>query len=319
MALSCRDPYGGEHTLLMNAAYTVRNYTPADLQPYVRLRNAYAEVSADKGYLTARAVQGLLARPGYDPAKQLFVAEGPGGIVAYLDVISEPRIGRAILEGYVAPGSREHGLASAMCRPAAARASGDGARALHVLVREDNAPAQAAMKEWGFSVVHRALELELDLPCLPPAVQTSLPVRALHPEEAAVLADLQNRCFAGSWGFSPNEPEDISHEIEAGDAAAGIRIAMDGGRPAAYCWTTVQRDSSGASWGRISMIGVDPAYQGRGLGRQLLITGLRFLKERGLSTVRLTVLCDNTPARALYETVGFRVRYASLWHERRLD
>jgi ribosomal-protein-alanine N-acetyltransferase len=51
----------------------------------------------------------------------------------------------------------------------------------------------------------------------------------------------------------------------------------------------------------IHTIGVDPAYQGRGIGRRLLDDVL----ERADGTVFLEVRTDNTPAITLYESVGF--------------
>jgi [ribosomal protein S18]-alanine N-acetyltransferase len=63
----------------------------------------------------------------------------------------------------------------------------------------------------------------------------------------------------------------------------------------------------------IHTIGVDPAFQGRGIGRALL-RGLLEVADSVGATVFLEVRTDNEPARALYEsegfaTVGLRRRY----------
>ena len=52
----------------------------------------------------------------------------------------------------------------------------------------------------------------------------------------------------------------------------------------------------------IHTIGVDPAYQGRGIGRAMLD---RLLQIAGTDTVYLEVRTDNAPAIGLYESVGF--------------
>jgi [ribosomal protein S18]-alanine N-acetyltransferase len=52
----------------------------------------------------------------------------------------------------------------------------------------------------------------------------------------------------------------------------------------------------------IHTIGVDPAYQGRGIGRQLLDRMLDFASG---GPVFLEVRTDNGPAIALYESAGF--------------
>jgi ribosomal-protein-alanine N-acetyltransferase len=52
----------------------------------------------------------------------------------------------------------------------------------------------------------------------------------------------------------------------------------------------------------IHTVGVDAAYQGQGLGRQLLTALLEYANG---GTVFLEVRTDNGPAIALYESVGF--------------
>jgi ribosomal-protein-alanine N-acetyltransferase len=52
----------------------------------------------------------------------------------------------------------------------------------------------------------------------------------------------------------------------------------------------------------IHTIGVDPAYQGRGIGRRMLDALLTIAAD---SVVHLEVRTDNAPAIALYRSVGF--------------
>ncbi|UQX12980.1 ribosomal protein S18-alanine N-acetyltransferase [Candidatus Mycobacterium methanotrophicum] len=52
----------------------------------------------------------------------------------------------------------------------------------------------------------------------------------------------------------------------------------------------------------VHTIGVDPAYQGRGVGRRLLDELLKFAAG---AVVHLEVRTDNAPAIALYRSVGF--------------
>ena len=52
----------------------------------------------------------------------------------------------------------------------------------------------------------------------------------------------------------------------------------------------------------IHTIGVDPGYQGQGIGRQLLV---RLLEFGGDGDIFLEVRTDNTAAIALYESEGF--------------
>lgn len=63
------------------------------------------------------------------------------------------------------------------------------------------------------------------------------------------------------------------------------------------------RDDHGV--GHIGAMWVAPAARGRGLGAALLDAGLRFLEERGVTVVELSVTETNTGAMALYRSRGF--------------
>jgi ribosomal protein S18 acetylase RimI-like enzyme len=54
-------------------------------------------------------------------------------------------------------------------------------------------------------------------------------------------------------------------------------------------------------------LGVDPAYQGRGVGQALLEAAAAEARARGARKLSLRVLGRNTTARRLYERCGFRV------------
>lgn len=56
---------------------------------------------------------------------------------------------------------------------------------------------------------------------------------------------------------------------------------------------------------RILSLAIDPDWQRRGVGRQLLLAGLRRLRAQGRGFVRLEVRPDNAAARHLYDEMGF--------------
>lgn len=57
--------------------------------------------------------------------------------------------------------------------------------------------------------------------------------------------------------------------------------------------------------GEVYVVGVDPAYQGLGLGRAVTVLGLQHLLESGLTEAFLYVDADNTAAVKTYSRLGF--------------
>ena len=75
-------------------------------------------------------------------------------------------------------------------------------------------------------------------------------------------------------------------------------------RIAAFHWTKVEH-SGGTPTGEVYVVGVDPDYQGRGLGRAVTLLGLQHLKAVGMETANLYVDGDNAAAIATYGRLGF--------------
>jgi len=56
-------------------------------------------------------------------------------------------------------------------------------------------------------------------------------------------------------------------------------------------------------------VAVHPSQRGKGLGRQVMAAGESWAAERGARVMVLQVLGTNTPARVLYERLGFAEKY----------
>ena len=60
------------------------------------------------------------------------------------------------------------------------------------------------------------------------------------------------------------------------------------------------------AWGWVCRVAVESAYQGNGLGRQLLDETEKRLKQAGASKIMLSVNCSNTKVIPFYEKLGFK-------------
>ena len=97
----------------------------------------------------------------------------------------------------------------------------------------------------------------------------------------------------------------------------GFLIAEIEGEIAGFCWTKIHgghthRHSDGETEhdhdpiGEIYIMGVDPRFKGRGIGRAITIAGLKHLRYEGIFSAMLYVDAANIAAINLYKSLGFK-------------
>ena len=99
-----------------------------------------------------------------------------------------------------------------------------------------------------------------------------------------------------------------------------LAISDDTGDIAGFHWTKVHGATGHAAHapkdhapeahahealGEVYVVGVDPNWQGTGLGRAITVIGLQHLRDLGLSQAMLYVDATNGPALKLYSSLGF--------------
>jgi len=308
---------------MSNFPYTVRNYRPADFDNYIRLNIEAEKLEPTGRCISPQVLSENLGRPNYSPERDLFISQIAGNMVGYIDVAPELDIGRVILNCWVHPEHRRRGLAAKLLGYATHRAKELGAKAAHVNIPQDNTVAKSVLSKLGFRLVRRFLELRLDIPKVrwQDIDQTALRCRHLQRGEEDRLTQIQNRSFAGTWGYNPNTVEEIIYRTNLSNCSPeGIVLAYDGDKAIGYCWTRITREAAaGEEKGQIFMLGVDPDYRGKGVGKGVLWAGLSYLKSKGLRVAELTVGSENKVACALYQSVGFKTWMSSLWYEKVID
>lgn len=154
---------------------------------------------------------------------------------------------------------------------------------------------------------------------LPPPTASTITTRPFVPGSADedAFIEVNNRAF---W-FHPDQSgmtRERLHEDLAADwfDPAGFLLHERDGRLAGFCWTKQHpANAQDPALGEIYVIGVDPDFQGLGLGRELVLAGLEYLSGVGQRTGMLYVDRTNTPAVELYASMGFTLHHVDRLYE----
>ena len=311
---------------MTDSQYIIRNYHSSDCEDYVKLSLEVEQPDITGRYLSPQTIIDNLYRPNYSPERDLFVAEVNREIIGFIDVTPELKKQRVLLYCLIHPEHRGKGLARKLLNYATERAKKLKAKVLRANnVRESNEVAQRVLPRLGFRCTHCYLELRLSLAdiCLPDVAQSNYSYRHLQSGDEHDLTRLQNRCFADAWEYNPNTTEDIVYAVTRSHCSpADIILIYEGDKPIGYCWTRTKCGAdliNGEEKGRIHMLGIDPDYQGKGIGRNALLAGLNYLKNKGVQTVELEVASENKAALALYRSTGFTEWAKSYYYEKPID
>ena len=275
--------------------------------------------------ISAQDVIEGLGRPHHFPENDLFIADRAGDMVGYVDVTAELDIGRVVFSCLVHPEHSGESVAMKLIGRAISRARELRVKRVHVNVPEGSVGARKLFTKIGFRFIRRFLELDLDLSevYVPNTDRIESRYRHLKRGDEDKLVQIQNRSFADTWGFNPNTVEEIVYRTGLPNCSPeDIILVCDGDNVIGYCWTRIyvgEAELTINRKGRIYMLGVDPDHRGRGVGKEVLMAGLAYLRSKDVGIVELTVDGKNEAARALYGSAGFRVRTRSLWYERALE
>lgn len=192
-----------------------------------------------------------------------------------------------------------------------APAKGESAT-LDTSCREDYANRIAFLNRHGFQQTEsRTLAMVRDLskPIPNPEVPHGFVIRPIAGiQEAEAVAAMQRAAF-GTEYMTTEKRIAIMKTNEFDPSLDLVVVSLDG-KIAANCICTAEQQERK---GRTDPVATHPQFQRRGLARALLLTGLRLLKERGMTSAHLGTSGHNFAMQKTAESVGFRVEYKTTW------
>ncbi len=301
--------------------FVIRNYSSSDFDRLADFYGRTAEPTSKSGNNYSELLIRKLKRPGYDPSNNIFLAEQKNKLIGYADLVYEERIKRAVVDIFVYSPYRHHGLGREFMDRLLRRSRDLSAISLQANVPEFNQEAFPFLLKQKFSFVRYFHTLQMDISKNLFKVwdfEDSI-LKNFRIGEEEELAALQNKIFSGSWGFNPNTIEEIKYYLELTSCRIDEVLCIEAKRQKiGYLWPHNFPIDSGRRCMRIHMLGVDPEFQGQGLGKKLLQTAIYKMEKQGVKTVELTVDSENTAAVSLYHSLGFELKSKSLWYERKI-
>jgi len=255
----------------------------------------------------------LHLRHGGDKSDSHLVIEENNEVIAYAHLDTTDLVAGPSVEAVVHPQHRGKGLGALILKEAI-KICGSKTR---IWSHGDLPAAKAIAASLKLERLWSNLLMSKPLGEIQP-VTSKYPIRTFIPglDNQAFLA-LNNIVFANypdQGGWSEADLKVRLNEDWFDDK--GFFVAEDRGELIGFCWTKIHgahthshnggdEDHGHEALGEIYVLAVNPDYKGQGLGRDLSITGLNYLKYQGLNNVMLYVGVENQPAFKLYKSLGF--------------
>jgi mycothiol synthase len=255
----------------------------------------------------------LHLRHGGDKSDSHLVIEANREVIAYAHLDTTDLVAGPSVEAVVHPQHRGKGLGALILKEAV-KICGDRTR---IWSHGDLPAAKAIAASLKLQRIWSNLLMTKPLGEIQP-VTSKYPIRTFIPglDNQAFLA-LNNKVFANypdQGGWSEDDLKVRLNESWFDDK--GFFVAEDKGELIGFCWTKIHGvhthshsdlddDHGHEALGEIYVLAVNPDYKGQGVGRDLTITGLNYLKYQGLNNVMLYVGVENKPAFKLYKSLGF--------------
>lgn len=315
------------HAALPDAAgLSWRPVTPADVPALHALARAAEEVDQPaERYAVEDIEDEVFAGSWHDPERDTvaaFDADGTARAFGKVTVFpGDTRSVRAFCWGWVHPAARGGGLGRALLdwqvraarEKVAAHPVPAPARAV-VHVDEHVAVTRRLLERSGFTEARWHIEmtrtLDGELPAAPPDDGLTLVPFTSELSEAVRLA--HNESFADHWGSEPRTREAWEQSMVGGRwfRPEWSFVVLDGAEVAGYTLASGYEPdwaAAGYRFGWTDLVGVRPAWRGRGVAATLLAASMAAFRAGGMERAELSVDSENAyGALGLYERLGYR-------------
>jgi ribosomal protein S18 acetylase RimI-like enzyme len=248
-----------------------------------------------------------------DPQQHIRLWHDPaGGLIAYAILGEDPSLDWQVSPEQEWTGIESQALAWAETRVAELRTQDPRAWGGPLVSgsREDNAERLGFLESHGFRYKGEFAEVNMIRSLRDPIPEAPLPA-GYQVRPVSETGELTRRAAAQREVWHPWTVGNVTDEdytrfmrLPGYDRDLDLVAAAPDGAIAAYVNGWVDPVNRIGDFGPVGAL---PAFRRLGLTRAVLLEGLRRMRSRGMDRVCVSTTVTNTPARGLYESIGFRI------------
>jgi mycothiol synthase len=255
----------------------------------------------------------LHLRHGGDKADSHLVLQKDNQVIAYAHLDKTDQVAGPSVELVIHPDHRRSGIGTELLKSAIEICG----QKMRLWSHGDLTAARQLAQSNNFIKMRTVIQMSKDLTQISP-IDCDYQIRSFLPDlDNQAWLSLNNQAFAhhpeqGNWSEA-----DLSIRVnEDWFDEKGFFVAQDKDQLIGFCWTKIHGGHSHSHEtdsdhhdhepiGEIYVMAVSEEYEGRSIGKALIITGLNYLKYQGLTSAMLYVDEENKKAVNLYKSLGF--------------
>lgn len=257
----------------------------------------------------------------YDP-EGAWLATANGMPVGYANgFVDQARITHGLNDSYVdleiMRGHRGNGIEESLLEKTLDYLAGRGVTATQAPYYQIDDWRKRLLENAGFMEVRRYYQMvrnethEPEEATFPREIQIERSLVADNPEYLALrIVDVRNMSFVDHFNYAPIPADRLRNFFRATETSFAVTFAVDDGKTVGFalsenrcseaCETTKRE-------GWVAVLGVISSHRRRGLGRNLLLDSVNWLRAQGAERITLLVDAENEKALGMYKSAGFEV------------
>lgn len=317
-------------TTVTQPTLTERTYRDeADLTAIATLANLCYKADQIDAYMVVSDLREMFNAPNFDVQRDLKLWEDEQGCLVATASLWHPEPSETFSCGVgfsIHPDVRNSGVEAQIIQWAEARSQEmsqgfEGVVKLRSAARSHLRDRFAMLEQHGFSWCRtfKRLSRSLAEPIPTGALPEGFTIRSVNPEQdGAAWVEMFNQTFVDHWDHHPMTVERFNYHSSLSTYDPGldlVAIAPDG-TMVAFCYSLIDAEENAQlkrRQGWVGLLGTRRGYRRLGLGRAILLEGLRRLQTAEMETALIGVDSENpNQAYRLYEDIGFQLLSESM-------